>query len=66
MEVFCVCGLDFERWNNLGEKSGGVGNKEGLSRWFSSRWENEECEDGRETGGEIKLFFVLYLPQRLK
>lgn len=25
-----------------------------------------EWEDGGEAGGEIKLFFVLYLPQRLK
>lgn len=61
--------LNFGRWNSLRKKtsSGGSnkGNKEGCER-FSGRWENEEWEDSRETGGEIKLFFVLYLPQRLK
>lgn len=66
----CVCvWLNFGRWNSLRKKtsSGGSnkGNKEGCER-FSGRWENEEWEDSRETGGEIKLFFVLYLPRRLK
>lgn len=42
------------------------GKQRGLSGWFSGRWENEEWEDSRKTGGEIKLFFVLYLPQRLQ
>lgn len=61
--------LNFGRWNSLRKKTGSggsnKGNKEGCER-FSGRWENEEWEDSRETGGEIKLFFVLYLPQRLK
>lgn len=64
----CVC-LNFGRWNSLRKKTGSggsnKGNKEGCER-FSGRWENEEWEDSRETGGEIKLFFVLYLPRRLK
>lgn len=56
----------FGRWEEK-RMMGTTRKQRGLSRWFWGWWENEEWEDkGGETGREIKLFFVLYLPQRLQ
>lgn len=49
------------------KESDGVGDKKGEKEsWLLSVEEmRKEEEDSKETEGEIKLFFVLYLPQRM-